>query len=451
MTATELLAKYDVPGPRYTSYPTVPYWDRAPTQEEWLTHLSGALQRSKEGGQGAAMYVHIPFCRSLCHYCGCNTFITRDPAIGKAYVETVRAEWALYTSRLGRVPLGELHLGGGTPTSLAPELLERMLDGILGAMDVQAGAELGTEADPRVTTRAQLEVLARKGFTRLSLGIQDFDPTVQHVVNRKQSVEEVKRVTEDARALGFQSVNYDLIYGLPMQTPESIQRTIDEVRKLRPDRIAFYGYAHVPWMKGVQRKFEDSDVPVGAPKRLLYELGRQLLLEAGYLEIGLDHFALPEDGLWKAYAERRLHRNFMGYTDRSTLPLFALGVSAIGDTWTAFAQNEKTVDAYTAAVQRGELPISRGHVLDAEDLVLRRHIVDVMTRFETHWAGAETPYLGEVPAKLDELRADGLVELSGGTVQVTEAGRPFVRNVCMAFDARLARKAPDRPLFSRTV
>lgn len=451
MTATELLAKYDVPGPRYTSYPTVPYWEGTPTQEQWLSHVSDAITRSRAAGQGGALYIHVPFCRSLCHYCGCNTFISRDPSVSDPYVENIRKEWQLYTSRLGRQRLDEVHIGGGTPTYLTPAQLQRMMEGIFEFADLPADAELGIEADPRVTTRAQLEVLAKLGFKRLSLGIQDFDETVQHAVNRHQTVEEVRVVTEHARALGFTSINYDLIYGLPKQTTDSIQRTVDEVRKLHPDRIAFYGYAHVPWMKTFQRKFEDADVPAGGPKRVLYELGRELLLGSSYKEIGLDHFALEGDGLWKAWAEGKMHRNFMGYTDRSTMPLFALGVSSIGDTWTAFAQNEKTVPEWAARVEKGELPITKGHLLDQEDLVLRRHILDVMTRFETTWEPKALPYFDSLPGRLSEMARDGLIELSGSSVKVTKAGEPFVRNVCMALDARLARKAPDRQIFSRTV
>jgi oxygen-independent coproporphyrinogen-3 oxidase len=448
MTPNALIAKYDVPGPRYTSYPTVPYWQKAPTQEEWLQHLQRAVDRSRAIGQGASLYIHVPFCRSLCHYCGCNTFISRDTSVAAPYVDTLLKEWGLYSARVGRVRLEELHIGGGTPTYLEASLLERMLGGIFETLDVPKDAELSTEADPRTTKVDQLEVLARLGFRRLSLGIQDFDPVVQHAVNRHQTVDEVRTVTEAARHAGFTGVNYDLIYGLPKQTPKSIQETIDQVRKLRPDRIAFYGYAHVPWMKSFQRKFEDSDVPAGPAKRELYELGRALLLETGYREIGLDHFALEDDGLWKAYSEGRMHRNFMGYTDRSTMPMFAIGVSSIGDTWTAYAQNEKTVPEWSKRVQAGELPISKGHVLDEEDLVLRRHITDVMTRFETTCAA---PLLREVTGRLAEMADDGLVTVDGETLRVTELGRPFVRNVCMAFDARLARQAPDRPLFSRTV
>ncbi|MBL8913388.1 MAG: oxygen-independent coproporphyrinogen III oxidase [Archangium sp.] len=444
MNALQLLAKYDIPGPRYTSYPTVPYWGAAPTGEQWFSHLERAIAKQRAG----ALYVHIPFCRSLCHYCGCNTVITRDVSVSDPYVESVLAEWKLYVQRLGRIRLAEIHLGGGTPTYLTAAQLQRLMSGILEHVDLEPGAELGFEADPRVASRDQLEVLAKLGFKRLSLGIQDFDPAVQFAVNRPQSVEEVRVVTEVARELGYDSINFDLIYGLPKQTPEGIERTVKEVRALAPDRLAFYGYAHVPWMKTFQRKFEDADVPAGAAKRSLYELGRGLLLEAGYREIGLDHFALPTDGLWRAFSEKRMHRNFMGYTEHETMPLFALGVSAIGDTWTAYAQNEKAVAPWAAAIARGELPIVKGHLLDDEDLLLRRHILEVMTRFETRW---EPGTLMQVGPRLRELANDGLIELTASSVAVTDAGKPFVRNVCMAFDERLARKAPDKQLFSRTV
>jgi oxygen-independent coproporphyrinogen III oxidase len=451
MTSTELLAKYDVPGPRYTSYPTVPYWTTPPSTDEWLQHLSAAIQRSATAGEGASIYLHVPFCRSLCHYCGCNTFVTRDRSVSDPYIDGLLTEWRLYTQRLGKVKVNEVHLGGGTPTFLAAAQLERLLTGLFAMADVADDAERSIEVDPRTTTRDQLEVLAKLGFRRISLGIQDFDETVQRAVNRLQTVEQVRTVTEHARALGFTSVNYDLIYGLPKQVLASVQRTIETVKALRPDRIAFYGYAHVPWMKKVQRTFEDSDVPGGTLKRQLYEAGRDALEAAGYREIGLDHFALEQDGLWKAAGEKRLHRNFMGYTERRTMPIFGLGVSSIGDTWTAYAQNEKTLEAWSARLDRGELPIARGHVLTEEDQVLRRHILAVMTQFDTDWSNDRVGYLSDVPAKLDEMARDGLVTLRHGGVQVTDAGKPFVRNVCMALDARLARQAPDKPIFSRTV
>jgi oxygen-independent coproporphyrinogen-3 oxidase len=314
-------------------------------------------------------------------------------------------------------------------------------------------AELSLEADPRVTTRAHLEALARLGFRRLSLGIQDFDHRVQETVHRVQSVEQVREVTEAARSLGFESVNYDLIYGLPFQTRASVERTIEAVRELRPDRIAFYAYAHVPWIKPSQRRFTEADLPAGDEKRALYELGRGVLEQAGYREVGMDHFALETDGLWKASQNGCLHRNFMGYTSRNVSPLIGLGVSAIGDSWGAFAQNEKLLETYQERVAKGELPLLRGHVLTAEDRVLRLHILNLMTRLATDWADESryAPFLDEVPAKLAELAGDGLIELGPRSCKVSERGRPFLRNVCMAFDARLARHAPATQLFSKTI
>jgi oxygen-independent coproporphyrinogen-3 oxidase len=448
---SELLEKYDVPGPRYTSYPSVPHWTRAPSSEEWLTHLAQAVERGKKANEGASLYVHIPFCRSLCHYCGCNTFISRDPSVSDPYVDDLLKEWGLYVSRLGTLRLDEVHLGGGTPTYLSAEQLDRLLTGLFAAARVPDEAELSIEVDPRVTTPAQLAVLARLGFTRISLGIQDFDPKVQASVNREQTVDQVRAVTEQARSLGFDSVNFDLIYGLPHQTPKSITETMAAVMQLAPDRIAFYGYAHVPWMKPAMRRFQDADVPAGPQKRKLYEVGRAELAHAGYREIGMDHFGREGDALLAAADGQTLHRNFMGYTVRRTMPMLGLGVSSIGDTWTAFAQNEKTVPAWRERVLRGELPITRGHVLDTEDLVLRRHILDVMTRFEADWSVETTPFLDEAPSRLEEMARAGLVELRPTGVKVTPEGRPFVRNVCMALDGRLARQAAGPKMFSRTV
>ena len=447
------LAKYDVAGPRYTSYPTVPYWEDTPSEAQWLEHVGAALRDSTTEGPGASIYVHVPFCRALCTFCGCNTRVTRTHTIIMPYVQAVLTEYALYRERLGieRLELGELHLGGGTPTFLDPAELDALVGGILSASRLRAGASLSIEVDPRVTTSEQLTVLAQHGFQRISLGVQDFDPKVQDIVNRVQSVEQVRTVTERARALGFSSVNFDLIYGLPFQTPDSINMTMDAVCELRPDRIALYGYAHVPWIKPGQRRFTEIDLPEGRPKRELYERGRERLEAAGYREIGLDHFALSTDSLWQASRAGTMHRNFMGYTDAFTRPLLGLGVSAIGDAVDAFVQNEKDLQQYHERIARRELPIHRGHVLDAEDQVLRRHILNLMTRMETSWMGADaTPFLDNVTARLAEFEADGLVELEGQGCRVTEAGRGFLRNICMAFDARLARRSPDRQLFSQT-
>lgn len=450
-----LLAKYNVPGPRYTSYPTVPYWETTPTAEQWIASIARALEASTKSGQGAALYVHIPFCESLCTYCGCNTRITRNHAVANPYIETVLKEWELYLQALGRdrIPLADLHLGGGTPTFLSSSELERLMEGLLSKVDLKGEVEFSVEADPRVTSVEQLRSLSRFGFRRLSLGIQDFDPKVQEIVHRVQSEEQVARLTEDARAQGYTSINYDLIYGLPFQTRESIRQTIDAVMRLRPDRIAFYAYAHVPWIKPSQRRFTEADLPVGEEKRALYELGREMLEGAGYREIGMDHFALESDGLWKSSQAGSLHRNFMGYTSRLVSPLIGLGVSAIGDSWEIFAQNEKHLEAYQRSVAEGKIPLLRGHVLTPEDLSLRRHVLDLMTRMKTQWRSddAAVDFLKEVPARLSELEKDGLVRLSGNSCEITEAGRTFLRNACMAFDARLVRKAPSTELFSKTV
>ncbi|HEX4050336.1 MAG TPA: oxygen-independent coproporphyrinogen III oxidase [Steroidobacteraceae bacterium] len=451
--ADALLAKYDVPAPRYTSYPTVPYWETTPSEAQWLEHVDAALRAGAP--HGAALYLHMPFCRALCTFCGCNTRITRSHSFVPPYSQALLAELDLYLTRLGlsEIEFGELHFGGGTPTFLTTEELEALLAALFRRVRARPMASASIEVDPRVTSREQLQLLARYGFRRISLGVQDFDPRVQDIVNRVQSEQQVREITDSARELGFDSVNFDLIYGLPLQTRASVETTMDAVCRLRPDRIAFYGYAHVPWIKPGQRRFTEADLPQGADKRALYELGRERLEREGYREVGLDHFALLSDGLWQALRRGTLHRNFMGYATAFTLPLIGLGVSAIGDAGDAFAQNEKDLQRYQERVSRGELPIQRGHLLDAEDRVLRAHILRLMTRLATRWdsPAERTPWLQAAIERLAEPAADGLVELDAGGCRVTELGRPFLRNICMAFDARLARRMPDKALFSRTV
>jgi oxygen-independent coproporphyrinogen-3 oxidase len=453
---TELLRKYDVPGPRYTSYPTILHWDSVPTAEAWMRSVADSLDQAQQQGTGAAIYIHIPYCRSLCTYCGCNSRITTKTSVSQPYLETVLKEWALYRSYLGaetQIPVTEIHLGGGTPTFLSPSELDQLITGILSNVKQTPDAEFSIESDPRVTQPEHLKTLARLGFRRLSLGIQDFDPRVQLAVNRIQTEKQVQAVTEHARAAGFNSINYDLIYGLPFQTLNSVGQTIEAVMRLRPDRIAFYAYAHVPWVKPGQRHFTEADVPSGDEKRELYEFGREMLSAAGYREIGMDHFALESDSLWKTSLNGKLHRNFMGYTSRFVTPLIGLGVSSISDSWDMFIQNEKVVESYTARVQKGELPFWRGHELTREDQVLRRHILNLMTRFETSWDSEENyvAYLGAVPEKLREFASDGLLEFSKYHCRINNEGRPFLRNICMAFDARLASDSSAQKLFSRTI
>ena len=453
---THLYKKYNVAGPRYTSYPTVPYWDASPTTDQWINSLKDALAKAQVDNTGAAIYVHIPFCESLCTYCGCNTRITRNHGVSAPYTQTVLQEFDLYREKLGltgKLKLSELHLGGGTPTFFSPVELTHLLGGLFEHCEIHSDYEFSIEVDPRVTSREHLEVLKKFHFKRISLGIQDFDPKVQDIVHRVQSVEQVRKITDDARALGFTSINYDLIYGLPLQTIQSVEQTIEHVIDLKPDRIAFYGYAHVPWIKASQRRFTEADLPSGDEKRALYERGRELLEGAGYIEIGMDHFALKTDSLSHATATNTLHRNFMGYTARNVSPILALGVSAIGDAWTSFAQNEKLLEIYVEKVNQKELPITRGHLLNDEDLILRQHILNLMTKMKTDWSQTrdQTSILSTVAEKLSEMEKDGLVKLTATSCEVTETGRAFLRNVCMAFDARLIRKAPDTKLFSQTV
>lgn len=452
----DLLRKYDVPGPRYTSYPTILYWETEPTLQSWLASSAESLSLAESEGTGAAIYVHVPFCRSLCTYCGCNSRITCSTNVGGAYVRSVLQEWELYRQQLGHsapIPLSELHLGGGTPTFLSPDELDELISGILKHAKQTPDAEFSVESDPRVTSSQHLAVLRRLGFTRLSLGIQDFDPRVQEAVNRIQSEQEVQRVTEEARALGFNSINYDLIYGLPFQNLNSVEQTVAAVIRLRPERLAFYAYAHVPWVKPGQRHFTEADLPSGEEKRRLYEFGRTMLEAAGYIEIGMDHFALRSDSLWKASYAGTLHRNFMGYTSHRVSPLIGLGVSSISDSWDVFVQNEKQLETYEARLALGELPIFRGHQLSQEDSILRRHILNLMTRFETAWESPDlyVPYLDTVATKLAEPQRDGLVKVGSRRCEITNEGKAFLRNICMSFDARLARQAPATQLFSQTI
>jgi oxygen-independent coproporphyrinogen III oxidase len=452
-----LYKKYNVAGPRYTSYPTVPYWDHSPTVDEWVSALKGALEKAQQDQTGAAIYIHLPFCESLCTYCGCNTRITRNHAVSMPYIQTVLKEFHLYREKLNltgkKLLLSELHLGGGTPTFQTPEELSALLGGILEHCEIHPDYEFSLEVDPRVTTKEHLETLKKFHFKRISLGIQDFDPKVQDIVHRVQSVEQVRKLTEEARALGFTSVNYDLIYGLPLQTLQSVEQTVAHVIDLKPDRIAFYSYAHVPWIKASQRRFTEADLPSGDEKRALYERGRELLEASGYIEIGMDHFALKSDSLSTAIEKKTLHRNFMGYTSRNVSPILALGVSAIGDAWTAFAQNEKLLETYISMVNENKIPIMRGHLLNQEDQILRQHILNLMTKMTTSWNEVEqqTEILDGVFEKLAEMQKDGLVKVLANSCEVTEEGRAFLRNICMAFDARLIRKAPETRLFSQTV
>lgn len=448
---TELVRKYNIPGPRYTSYPTVPFWDEAGiSAEDWESTLLSSFVESYE--EGISLYIHLPFCESLCTFCGCHKKITKRHEVEYPYIQTVLKEWELYFEFLPVIPrIREIHLGGGTPTFFSTKNLERLISGILDGAELTGDYEFSFEGHPNNTSKQHLQTLYDLGFRRVSYGVQDYDPRVQFAINRIQPFENVKRVHEWAREIGYTSINHDLVFGLPHQTKESIRHTIEKTNELKPDRIAFYSYAHVPWIKGTgQRGFDEKDLPKDDEKRALYELGKQMLYDNEYVEIGMDHFALKTDALYSALKTKTLHRNFMGYTAGATKVMVGLGMSAISDSWYSFAQNEKDLKDYQSRVERGEIPVFRGHVLSNKDLQIREQILNIMCNFETEFEGSAMEF-HSIKERLSELESDGLVEISGNRVKVTEAGIPFVRNVCMAFDLKLHKNQPQERLFSQTV
>ena len=432
--APGLYAKYNRPSSRYTCYPGVAQWETPPSEAQWIEQLDACLA-TDAAHHGMAMYVHIPFCQALCTFCGLNVRIARNHSLAAPYVSRLLSELEIYGERLERTKfnVGALHLGGGTPTFLPAGELDRLLDGMMRRVEFVPGVTATVEVDPRVTTHEQLVLLRRHGFNRISIGVQDLDPRVLDIVNRPQEASQVRDTVDNARALGFSSISVDLIYGLPLQTVDSIETTMDALDRLRPDQICFYPYAPVPWIKPSQRRFTEADLPERELRQQLLETGRRRMGVSGFVEIGLDQYAQSNDPLTQAAETGTLARNFMGYSLTSTTPLIGLGCSAMGDAGTAFAQNEKNLMRYEARVDRGELPIQRGHVLDAQDLQLRRIISDIVTRFEAR----VPPQVAH--ADLSELQQDGLIEFHDHRLCVTDRGRPFLRNVCMAFDARTRR------------
>lgn len=450
-----LVTKYNIPGPRYTSYPTVPYWDQASfAVEPYLDTLKRSFDESNER-EGISLYLHLPFCEQLCTFCACNKRITKKHSVEEVYIEALLREWQMYLQVFGQKPrIKEIHLGGGTPTFFAPEHLEVLLKRILEPCTVAEHPAFSFEGHPNNTTRQHLQVLYRLGFRRVSFGVQDYDLKVQTAINRIQPFFQVKQVTEDARAIGYNSISHDLVFGLPFQTWEAMEKTIYRTMELKPDRLAFYSYAHVPWIKGNgQRGFDEADLPSPEEKRRLYENGKALLQELGYHEVGMDHFALPHDELHQSMHNGSIHRNFMGYSASSTQLLIGLGVSSISDTWYGFAQNEKTLEDYYARLQNGELPIFRGHLLNDEDLIIRRHILNLMCLLHTSWSepGMQFPALPETLSLLREMEEDDLISIQDSGLEVKEAGRPFIRNICMAFDQRMLREKPQTRIFSMTI
>ncbi len=447
----DLVEKYNIPAPRYTSYPTVPYWDNNLNEETWVEYIKNAfIAHNKDG---ISLYIHLPFCESLCTYCACNTRITVNHKVERPYIEAVLKEWNLYLTQFNARPLiKEIHLGGGTPTFFSPEHLQYLLSSILSNSDVAEIHDFSFEGHPGNTTAEHLQALYNLGFKRVSFGIQDFDIKVQEAINRYQTVEEVKNVIDMARRIGYTSINVDLVYGLPYQTKTSVKQTVEQIISLRPERIAFYSYAHVPWLKPGQRKYTDKDLPLASEKRALYKIGKELFTKANYSDIGMDHFALPNDELLIAFSKGTLHRNFMGYTTNNTKLLIGLGCSSISDTWTAFSQNIKTMEAYEEVVNSGHFPIEKGHVLTHEDLRIRQHILNLMCRHESDFNTTlcNKVLLQDSQPRLTELLKDDLLSINNNKVILLPNGKYFLRNICLAFDKRYWNRIPKNTIFSTT-
>jgi oxygen-independent coproporphyrinogen III oxidase len=452
----ELLKRYNVAGPRYTSYPTAPVWHEGVGVGDYESLLLESARAPEPAP--LSLYLHLPFCEKLCYFCGCTVVITgTDHGVEDAYLESLAREIAWVSRRAGADrPVVQLHLGGGTPTYFDPERLERLVLRLRERFRFADDAELGVEVDPRVTTPEHLETLARAGFNRISMGVQDFDPGVQAAINRIQPYADTRRLVEEARRLGFPSVNMDLIFGLPLQTPQSFSATIDRVLEIAPDRLAVYSYANVPWMKKHQRILEPH-LPDERTKFEIFQTALERFQEAGFEYIGMDHFARPGDELARARQSRTLHRNFQGYTTKAGTDLIGIGMSAIGEIGDGYVQNQRDLAPYRSAVGRGGAATVRGFRLSFDDRLRRAviqsllcHGVVVKAEIEREFhIGFDETFAGALE-RLRPCADDGLVELLSGEVRATGTGRVFLRNLAMPFDAYLTAPA-DRPVFSKTL
>ncbi len=453
MQLSTLIKKYDVPVPRYTSYPTVPYWDiESFSVSGWWQAVERCFSESN-AAKGISLYIHLPFCESLCTYCACNTRITKNHAVEERYIATVLKEWEMYKVRFDDVPqIREIHLGGGTPTFFSPANLTELIKGLLNGCEIHREHEFSFEGHPNNTTEEQLRALFDLGFRRVSFGVQDLDMKVQQAINRIQPFGNLERVVQQSRAIGYNSISFDLIYGLPYQTLESVQNTVRQVITLVPERIAFYSYAHVPWIKPGQRGYEDADLPGDVIKRSLYESGRQMFLDSGYIDIGMDHFSRPEDSLAIAANENRLHRNFMGYTTNQTDLLVGLGTSAISDAKYAYAQNLKKVEDYQRQIDMGETAVFKGHLQTEEDVRIRKAILDIACKGRLSMSALEFFCKADILDQLQTLREEGLISITGKGLDVTQQGRAFIRNICHVFDYRAKTSAkPSGQIFSKAI
>ena len=456
--AAELLAKYDRPGPRYTSYPTAVEFNPEVTPAVYADKLAAANEHAHDP---LSVYMHLPFCEERCLFCGCHVIISPHKEKALPYIDMIEAEIDLVASHLPeRRQVSQLHLGGGTPTYQSPAQLDRLMKRVFSHFAVAPGAELAVEVDPRVTTPEHIDVLADHGFNRISLGVQDFTHIVQESINRVQSVEQTKAIIDHARARGCKGVNVDLIYGLPHQTPETFEKTVETVIALGADRSAVYSFAFVPWIRGHQRKLMEDNLPSPATKFELFGLVRERFLGAGYEPIGMDHFAKPDDELSKAKARGELRRNFQGYAVIPAEDVIALGVSGIGDLQGAYAQNFKKLSDYGAALEREELPVERGLLLTDDDVLRRVVIHQFMCNFRIDRRAIEArsgldfdAAFAVDLARLQDYADNGLVTIDKDWIQATPEGELFIRNLAMCFDVhwRTKHEGQDKNVFSKTV
>ncbi len=443
MKKQNLYLKYDRPGPRYTSYPAYPHWEETPSAHQWLEHLREEKELEVD------LYIHIPYCQSLCFYCGCNRDISKNLELGDLYTDHLLKEWAIYTRELPHIKIASLHFGGGTPTFLKTEAFKRIFKAIEPYKSESFHGAV--EIDPRVTTREQIEFLSSKGIKRFSLGIQDFNHGVQKVINRIQPQAMVEDILQLLRDNGAESINFDLIYGLPKQSEETLNETISIVKELAPDTIALYSYAHVPWKAPAQKALEKHGISEGEEKRALYNLSKDLLDEVGYKELGLDHFSLESDKLYQAYKSGTMKRSFMGYTTAASPYLIGIGVSAISSTPYGHIQNEKEVVDYERRINNDELPFFYGHIQNDLDRHTSQSIHDLMCGKAAHLkellASSNEQQRKRVINELRQMASDDLIRFEDNLVEVTTTGLPFLRNISMALDYRLK----DAHRFSRTV
>ena len=451
----EFLARYDRPGPRYTSYPTAPVWN----DQFGPADLEAAHADAERAATPLSLYLHIPFCTSLCLFCACNVVIQKDHSVAVPYLNTLKHEMTRISGNVSPSrPVVQFHWGGGTPTYLTPEQLDDLFAFTREHFTFAPDAEIGIEVDPRVTSFRHIETLRKLGFNRLSMGIQDFHPEVQETVHRVQPYEMTRDLLFEARRLGFTSINVDLIYGLPYQNPERFAHTVDQIFTLAPDRIALFSYAHVPWLKKQQGSFA-AHLPEGAQKFEIFRTGLEKFIEGGYLYIGMDHFARPGDELAVAQQNRTLHRNFQGYTTKAGADLYGMGVSAISSVQLRYAQNPRELLAYSKAVAERGIATMRGYTMTAEDRLrasvisrLLCHTVIPKAEVNREFAIDFDEYFAPELRRLAPMQDDGLVVLGRDEIVTTWLGRVFIRNLAMVFDPYLEQQhLAERPLFSKTL